>query len=283
MKICDLHTHSNYSDGTLTPTELLNLAVSEGISAIALCDHNTIDGLIEFKNAAKGKAIDAVLGAEITTEYEGIELHILGLFIPEEHFLNVSKYCEKLNRLKRIANKEMVDNLINAGYKIDYERMVSQTARGQINRAHVASELVRNGYAQNISDAFERLLTDGGRFYKSPQRFDAIKTITFLKEIGAVPVIAHPFYSAQPESLESFWQKAKEAGLVGMEALYPMYDESTTKTAIETAEKYGFLQSGGSDFHGANKPHIAIGKGKGSLSVPYEFFEKLKKHSKTCK
>ncbi len=283
MKICDLHTHSNFSDGTLTPTELLNLAVNKGISAIALCDHNTVGGLLEFKNAAKGKPVDVVLGVEITTQYEGIELHILGLFIPEEHFVDVSNYCEELNRLKRIANKQMVDNLISAGYEIDYERMISQTARGQINRAHVASELVRTGYAQKISDAFERLLVDGGKFYKSPQRFDTIKTISFLRDIGAVPVIAHPFYSAQPESLNDFWSKAKAAGLVGMETLYPLYDESTTKTAIKTAEKYGFLQSGGSDFHGDNKPHIAIGKGKGSLSVPYEFFEKLKKHSKTCK
>ncbi len=279
MKICDLHTHSNHSDGTLTPTELLNLAVKEGISAIALCDHNTIDGLIEFKNAAKGKAIDAVLGTEITTEYEGIELHILGLFIPEEHFLDVSKYCEKLNHLKRIANKEMVDNLIGAGYKIDYERMVSQTVKGQINRAHVASELVRNGYAETVSDAFKAFLEDGGKFYKSPKRLDALKTISFLKQIGAVPVVAHPFHSTSPEKLYAFWQKAKESGLVGMETLYPLYDESTTKIAIETAEKYGFLQSGGSDFHGENKPNILIGKGKGDLRVPYQFYEKLK----TCK
>ena len=283
MKICDLHTHSNYSDGTLTPTELLNLAVSEGISAIALCDHNTIDGLIEFKNAAKGKAIDAVLGAEITTEYDGIELHILGLFIPEERFLDVTKYCEELNIRKRIANKKLVDNLTNAGYKLDYEKMLSQTAKGQINRAHIASELVKNGYAETVSDAFKTFLEDGGKFYKSPKRLDTLKTISFLKQIGAVPVIAHPFYSSTPEKLENFWQKAKEAGLIGMETLYPLYDESTTQTAIKTAEKYGFLQSGGSDFHGGNKPYISLGKGKGNLRVPYEFFEKLKQHSKTCK
>ena len=279
MKICDLHTHSNHSDGTLTPTELLNLAVSEGVSAIALCDHNTIDGLIEFKNAAKDKPIEAVLGTEITTEYEGIELHILGLFIPEEYFLDVTKYCEELNIRKRIANKNLVDNLINAGYKLDYKKMLSQTAKGQINRAHVASELVKNGYAETVSDAFKAFLEDGGKFYKSPKRLDTLKTISFLKQIGAVPDIAHPFYSSTPEKLENFWQKAKETGLIGMETLYPLYDESTTQTAIKTAEKYGFLQSGGSDFHGGNKPHILLGKGKGDLCVPYQFYEKLK----TCK
>ena len=283
MKICDLHTHSNYSDGTLTPTELIDLAVASGISAIALCDHNTIDGVKEFKAAAKDKPIIAVAGAEITTEYNGIELHILGISIPDESLNSVNDFCASLNERKREANKKLVAALNAAGYKVDYEKLVSLTAKGQINRAHVASELVKNGYCETVRDAFKTLLRDGGEFYKSPKREDSFETIAFLRKIGAVPVFAHPLFSTTPENLTDFWSKAKASGLVGMETLYPMYDEKTTALAKETAEKYGFLHSGGSDFHGENKPHIILGKGCGDLAVPYEFYEKLINFKNTLK
>lgn len=283
MKICDLHTHSNYSDGTLTPTELLNLAVDLGLSAIALCDHNTIDGVKEFKDAAKGKPIEAVAGTEITTEYNGIELHILGIAIPDESLSLVDGFCASLNKRKREANRKMIAALNAAGYEVDYDKLVSYTAQGQINRAHVASELVKNGYCETVRDAFKTLLRDGGEFYKSPKREDSFETIAFLRKIGAVPVIAHPFFSTTPENLTEFWPKAKSAGLVGMETLYPMYDEKTTVLAKETAEKYGFSHSGGSDFHGENKPYITLGSGRGDLAVPYEFYEKLINSKNTLK
>ncbi len=283
MKICDLHTHSNYSDGTLTPTELLNLAIDSGISAVALCDHNTVDGVPQFLEAAKGKAIEAVAGCEITTEYNGIELHVLGLFIPKDKFKAVNDFCEALNLRKKQANKKLVEDLNKAGYEIDYEKLVTQNVKGQINRAHVARVLVEKGYCESIPQAFKTLLKDGGQFYKSPKREDTIETIRFLKDIGAVPVIAHPFYSTTSENLSDFWEEAVKSGLVGMESHYPMYDEKTAALAALTAEKYGILHSGGSDFHGTNKPHISIGSGKGNLRVPYEFFEKLKCAQKTCK
>ncbi len=283
MKICDLHTHSNYSDGTLTPTELLNLAVDSGISAIALCDHNTVGGVLEFLKAAEGKPIEAAAGCEITTEYNGIELHILGLFIPTDKFCEVEAFCEALNLRKRKANKKLIEDLNNAGYTVDFDKLVLQNVKGQINRAHIARELVENGYCQSVSEAFATLLKEGGPFYRSPKREDTFETIKFLRSIGAVPVIAHPFYSTTPENLNEFWKEAVRVGLVGMESHYPMYDEKTTVIAIETAERYGILHSGGSDFHGKNKPHISIGTGKGSLAVPYEFFKKLKAAQKTCK
>ncbi len=276
MKTCDLHTHSIFSDGTLTPTELLNHAVECGISAIALCDHNTVDGLLEFKAAAKDMPIEAVLGCELTTEFEGIELHILGLFIDENAFDKLVAFCEDMNKRKTKATKEMVEALNRGGYEIDYEKLIAATPSGHINRAHVARVMVEKGYISSVKEAFKTVLRSGGEFYTSPQRLDTFETIAFLRQIGAVPVIAHPFFSASAEKLYHFWPKAKAAGLVGMEALYPMYDEETTEIAINTANKYGFLQSGGSDFHGATKPHIALGTGTGDLAVPYELFLKLK-------
>lgn len=276
MKICDLHTHSNFSDGTLTPTALINHAVECGISAIALCDHNTIGGLKEFKAAAKDKNIEAVSGCEVTTEYNGIELHILGLFIDDLVFSKLEAFCDEMNQRKSKANKEMVEALNRGGYAIDYDALISNTPNGHINRAHVASALVEKGYIESVKTAFKTLLKAGGEFYTAPERLNTLETIAFLREIGAVPVIAHPLFSTSENNLAQFWPKAKAAGLVGIETLYPMYDERTTKTAIEIAEKFGFLQSGGSDFHGGTKPYIALGTGTGTLSVPYEFFLKLK-------
>lgn len=276
MKICDLHTHSLFSDGTLTPTELLNRAVECGLSSIALCDHNTVDGLREFKAAAANMDIEAVAGCELTTEFDGIELHILGLFIDESAYPEIQAYCNEMNKRKSKANKEMVKALNRGGYEIDYEKLVAATPNGYINRAHVAAEMVKKGYIESVKLAFKTVLRSGGDFYTSPERLDSIKTIEFLRKISAVPVIAHPFFSTSADKLEDFWPKAKDVGLVGLEALYPMYDEKTTEIAIKTAQKYGFLQSGGSDFHGSTKPHISLGTGTGMLSVPYELFLKLK-------
>lgn len=276
MKICDLHTHSNFSDGTLTPTELLNKAVECGLSAIALCDHNTVGGLCEFKDAAQGKDIEAVLGSEISTEYEETELHILGLFIDETAFVKLEEFCDEMNERKDEANKKLIAALNRGGYDIDYDELVCDTPNGHLNRAHVAAKMVEKGYTESVELAFRTLLRAGGKFYTPPKRLDSIKTIEFLRQIGAVPVIAHPFFSTSPKKLELFWSKARSAGLVGMETLYPMYDERTTEIAIKTAEKYGFLQSGGSDFHGETKPYISLGTGRGDFRVPYELFLKLK-------
>lgn len=282
MKTCDLHTHSNFSDGTLTPTELLNKACECGLSAIALCDHNVVDGLLEFKTAAIGKNIEAVLGCELTTEYNGIELHVLGLFIDEQAFPELEQFCDEMNKRKTLATKNMVEALNKGGYEIDYESLIASTPNGHINRAHVAALMVEKGYLLSVKSAFETVLRSGGEFYTSPKRLDTLEAIAFLRKIGALPVIAHPFFSTTAENLKGFWPKAKVAGLVGMETLYPMYDEETTKIAIKTAKEYGFLQSGGSDFHGENKPHIKLKEGTGNLKVPYEYFLQLKEFKNTC-
>ena len=142
--------------------------------------------------------------------------------------------------------------------------------------------MVEKGYVTSVKEAFKTILRSGGEFYTSPKRLDTLETIALLRRVGAVPVIAHPLFSASPEILKEFWPKAKAAGLVGMETLYPMYDDETTKKAINIANEFDFLQSGGSDYHGANKPHISLGKGTGQLAVPYEIFLQLKEFKNTC-
>ena len=275
MKLCDLHTHSVFSDGTYTPTQLIEEAVMIGLSAIVLSDHNTVDGLPEFLSAAEGKPIKAITGCEFSVEYLGKELHLLGLFIPRERFAQVTSLMEAFLERKHQSNVDLIRALNDAGYLIDYETIKNATPNGKFNRAHIAAELTRKGYTESIQQAFKQLLKPSAGYYKEPVRPTVWEMIDFVLEIGAVPVLAHPFLNLSEEELEVFLPKAKAQGLVGIECYYSKYDEEKTAKSLALAEKYGLLPSGGSDFHGENKPDIALGVGRGNLQIPYDWAVKL--------
>ena len=273
---CDLHTHSVFSDGTYTPEELIDEAVSMGLSAIALCDHNTIDGLPDFIKAAKGKPIDAICGAEFSVDYVGIELHLLGLFLEEKYFNTISDLMNAYIARKEQSNIDLVAALARDGYILDYNKMKEKSPTGKINRAHIAAALTEAGYTESIKQAFQKLLAPEIGYYKEPKRITVWEMLTFLRSIHAVPVLAHPFLNLSESELLEFLPKAKECGLVGMETAYSTYDEATTALATSIAENFGLLHSGGSDFHGTNKPHIRLGVGTGDLYVPASWSVNLK-------
>lgn len=274
---CDLHIHSNFSDGTMTPAELIALAEKNHISAIALCDHNTVDGLPDFIKVSENSSVIAVNGIEISTEYNGTELHILGLFLPEDRFEEISDMMSRIKIFKEESNEKLVNNLRADGYLIDYEEIKNKNEGSSINRAHIAAELIKKGYFCDRKDIFDTVLSPDGRYYVPPERFKALEIIRYLDSFGAVPVWAHPFLDMNAEEIDAFLPIAKAHGLVGMETRYSLYDEETQKSAEMLAEKHGIKQSGGSDFHGSNKPDISLGTGKGNLKVPIEFYENLKK------
>lgn len=274
---CDLHIHSNFSDGTMTPAELIALAEKNHVSAIALCDHNTVDGLPDFIKASENSSVIAVNGIEISTEYNGTELHILGLFLPEDKFEEISDMMSRIKIFKEVSNKNLVENLRNDGYLIDYEEIKNKNNGAYINRAHIAAELIEKGYFSDRKEAFDIVLSPDGGYYTPPERFKALEIIRYLDSIGAVPVWAHPFLDMNAEEIDAFLPIAKAHGLVGMETRYSLYNEETQKTAEMLAKKHGIKQSAGSDFHGSNKPDILLGTGKGNLEVPFEFYENLKK------
>ena len=271
---CDLHTHSIYSDGTWTPEALIDGAIDAGLSAIALTDHNTVDGLPRFISAAQGKEIEIVTGTEFSVDYNGTELHILGLFITPDHFDEVTELMDIVHRRKEERNRELIAALRADGYDVDYDVLASATPSGRINRAHVAGALVEKGYAESIKDAFYKFLVPSAGYYKFPKMFTAREIIDFIKSIGAVPVWAHPFLSLEEPDVIKFLSETE--GLCGMECYYSTYDEETTSKALEIAERFGLLPSGGSDFHGARKPSISLGVGRGNLKVPYEWYLALK-------
>lgn len=274
---CDLHAHSIFSDGTFTPTELVEEGIKQGLSAVALTDHNTTAGLTEFFNAAHGKEILAVAGVEISSEYEGKELHILGLCLPENAYAAVTDFVEQYNQRKAKNNEELIARLNAAGYAVNLDEIKKQTPNGHVNRAHIAAALMEKGYVSSVQEGFQELLTEGKGYYIPPKRLASMETIAFLRDIGAKPVLAHPFLQLNEGEIRVFVQEAKKYGLVGMETLYSKYSEETTKKAVAIAKEYGLKQSGGSDFHGDKKPDISLGKGKGNLRIPYAFLEELQK------
>ena len=272
---CDLHAHSTFSDGTFTPAELVAEAEKLNLTAVALTDHNAVTGLPDFLEAGKGSPVELVPGVEFSTEYKGVELHMLALWLEEKHFAEVTALLEDFRIRKERSNELLVEALAKAGMVIDYEA-VKAAAGGYINRAHIAAELTRQGYTESIKAAFKTLLAPGAGFYTPPKRLDAYDAIRFIKSLGAVAVLAHPLLNLDEAGLLDFLPRAAEVGLDGMEVLYPKYTPEETELAERLAKQFGLLPSGGSDFHGANKPDIALGSGRGSLQVPDHFLWALK-------
>lgn len=273
-QFCDLHVHSNCSDGTFSPRSLIAEADRLGLGAIALCDHNTVAGLPEFMAAGKSADVRAVPGIEFSTEYEGTELHILGLFIKPEHYKPINELLDHYHALKEESNIALAQALNRAGYAIDYEAVKARTS-GQPNRAHFAAELIEHGYISSIREGCLTILSPKNGLYQPPKRPDALEVISFIQRLGAVSVLAHPFLNLKEPDLRVFLQKAVPYGLAAMETHYVTFDEVLTQRAKSLAKEFYLKESGGSDFHGVNKPDIAMGTGRGNLRVPLAFLQTL--------
>ena len=276
MRYCDLHTHSVYSDGTFTPAELIAGAQQAGLSAIALTDHNTVAGLPDFLQAAENSGVEPVPGVEFSTDYGDIELHILALDVKPEHYATITQLLEDAARRKEESNISLVENLNRAGYAISYEEIKGKTPNGQVNRAHIAAELTEKGYTADRQEAFKKLLSPKRGYYQPPVRIGSYEAIRFIKSLGAIAVLAHPFLNLDEQGLRAFLPEAVACGLGGMETAYSKYTPETTLLAEQIAGEFGLKNSGGSDFHGENKPEIALGVGKGNLAIPYQWLEKLR-------
>lgn len=276
----DLHTHSTCSDGTCTPTRLAAMAAGLGLSAVALCDHNTVAGLEEFTAAGARYGIETVAGVEFSTEYKGTELHILGLFLPEEHYGAVTACLEHALEQKEQSNRRLIQELAGAGICLDYDALRRSNPDGIINRAVIGAEMVRRGYVPSVSQAFALWLDEGHGFYRPAPRPDSLDIIRFIGSVGAVAVLAHPFADLDEPGLRRFLADAIPAGLEGMETLYAGFDGQTVALAQSIAREYGLAESGGSDFHGDNKPDIRMGSGRGGLAVGEDILTGLKARRK---
>ena len=276
MKTCDLHCHSTFSDGSLTPTEIVALAKQQGLSAVALTDHNTTKGLAEFMQAGESAGLETVAGCEFSTEIDGSELHILGLFMPQETWVEIEDYVELLHMAKHHSNEKLIERLCEGGYGITYEEIAALTDADEFNRAHVARALVARGYASSVEEAFKKFLRTDGGFYTPARKLGAAATVRFIKSNGGVAVWAHSFFQHEKSEVASILPVLVKAGLDGMETLYSTFTPEQTEAAKAFVKQYNLHESGGSDFHGAAKPDIQLGVGRSNLCIPYAFYEKLR-------
>lgn len=287
MNAVDLHVHSNKSDGSYTPSELVDYALQKGLTAFALTDHDTTDGLAEAISYANGihangkladdKPIEVIPGIEFSTKYEDRDVHVVGLYIRyDDPAFQAQLQAFVDSRINR--NIKMCANLQSAGMDITYEKLCAENPDAVITRAHYASYLVDHGYVKTRAEAFERYLGDHSKYFVPREKVTPAQAVKLILKAGGIPILAHPpLYHMGKEHLESLVAQLKQDGLMGIETLYSSYTSQDERDMFRLSQKYDLLPSGGSDFHGANKPGLDLGCGYGKLFVPEDILLPIKK------
>ena len=272
MKIVDLHVHSNRSDGSMTPSELVDLAVNKGLSAFALTDHDTVDGIPEALERArywteKGIDIEVIPGIEFSTEYMGKDIHIVGIDINYEADF-FKKYLTDFVNARIERNKKMCKNLQEAGIDISYERLMEEYPGSVITRAHYARFLHDHGYTSSMKEAFERYVGDHTKYFVPREKVSPVQAVELVLNAGGIPILAHPvIYGLGKTALDILVSQLKAVGLIGIEAVYSTYTPSDERDIKALALKHDLAISGGSDFHGKAKPDIDLAVGRGKLFI----------------
>ncbi len=273
----DLHVHSNKSDGTFTPSELVTMAIEKNLTALALTDHDTTDGLEELANAAAGKPLAVVPGIELSTEYEGKDIHIVGLFIDPTQS-DFRAHLKAFVESRDDRNRKMCANLQEAGIPISYEALQEANPGSVITRAHYGTWLLEHGVVSSVADAFSKYLGDHTPYFVPREKVTPQQAVSLIQKAGGLAILAHPIlYRMSRERLDILVRRLKEVGLTGIEAIYATYNSREENQIRQLASKYNLLLSGGSDFHGFAKPKLELGTGYGHLCVPDEVYFSLKK------
>jgi len=277
MNYIDLHTHSNYSDGTCSPSVLVKKAAEKGLAAFALTDHDTVAGIDSAAKAVKEQNIPLkfIPGTELSVAYKEKDIHIVGLFINHKNTA-FKKMSELVIQRRDDRNREMVDNLRKAGIPVTMEALTKDNPGTVVTRAHFARFLVENHITDTPAEAFKKYLDTDTPYYVPRKYIEPEEGIGIIKNAGGVPVLAHPLhYKLKETELESLVKKLTLEGLAGIEIMYSNHSPADEIYVKKLAKKYNLLPSGGSDFHGSNKPAIDIGTGRGNLAVPYKYLISL--------
>lgn len=280
MRAVDLHVHSNKSDGTFSPAELVTYAVEKNLRAFALTDHDTIDGIAAAMEQAQvlrdaGQDIEVIPGIEFSTEYLGRDIHIVGLYIPYTD----PAFVERLHDFqdsRTLRNRKMCALLAEHGIEITYEKLAAAYPDAVLTRAHFANYLVHVGACSSTVEAFDRYIGDHCSCFVPREKITPEEAVSFLREHGAIAILAHPvLYHLGKNALDTLVALLTEAGLTGIEAIYSTYAPSDERDIRALALKYKLKISGGSDFHGANKSKIDLAVGTGHLFVPETVLDDL--------
>ena len=272
----DLHLHSTASDGTDPPRRIVELAHQAGLKAIALTDHDNLDGIEEARTAAAGLELEVVAGTELSVEWNGGAVHLLVYFL-EPGPGPLQDRLRWLQESRHARNLRIVDRFNELGIPLTYEEVESEAGGRGVGRPHFAAVLLARGHVRTIGEAFDRYLATGGIAYQPRDRLDAGEAIELAGASGAVSVIAHPHtIGAGRTEYDEAFRGLAEAGVDGIEAHYAEYDIGQRAHLASVAERMGLVATGGSDYHGAYKPDLRVGVGKGDLVVPDECLEALR-------
>ena len=268
----DLHIHSDLSDGSFSPTEIVEIARRSKLTHIAITDHDTVEGVAEEMGAGKKEGVKTIPGVELSTDSDGHEIHVAGLFVDIDNrklcrFLEDMK-AERHRRIYKICEKLQQMNL-----SITPEEVFAVSGKGSPGRPHVARALLRAGVVTTISEAFYKYIGDNCRANVSKSRIPPKKAIGLIHEAGGLAVLCHPGETADEDFVREFFH----LGIDVIEAYYPTYGSATVHAYVGLARKYGLGISGGSDCHGFGKDHVLIG----TVRIPDEFVKDLYRRSET--
>ena len=273
----DLHLHTTASDGILSPAEIVRYAKAKGLQAIAITDHDTIEGCEEGLSEGKKIGFEVIPGIEVSAEYSPGSMHLLGFFLDIHHpFLN-----ERLGYLQRARaerNPKMVAKLNQLGIEVTYEEVLKASGGGQVGRPHFANVLLEKKYVRNFQEAFDRFLKKGAPAYVDKFRFTSKEALHFINEAQGIAVLAHPntLGMSRYSELERLIVQLVEEGLKGIEVYYPEHSAAEVAQYKTLADRYGLLLTGGTDYHGIEKNGLDIGVGRGEMKLPYSIVENLK-------
>jgi predicted metal-dependent phosphoesterase TrpH len=267
-RLADLHIHTNYSDSTQSPHEVINEAHEKGLACIAITDHDTIDGVVPAMEAAKPYDIEVIPGIELSSEAGGKDIHILGYLFDYKNksFVERIKYIQNA-RVERM--REMIDNLRTLGIdNITLDDVRERAESDSVGRPHLAAIMLEKGWVSSIKKAFDDYLADDAPVYVPKFQQSPFEAIDLIKSAGGIAVLAHPMLTGVDELIPGF----VEAGLLGLEVFYPNNTDHVTRFYEGLAKKYNLIGTGGSDAHGTVKKYTSIGK----VKVPYSIVEQLK-------
>jgi predicted metal-dependent phosphoesterase TrpH len=273
----DLHLHTTASDGVLSPSEIVRYAKAKGLQAIAITDHDTIDGCEEGLSEGERIGFEVIPGIEISAEYSPGSMHILGFFLDIHHPL-LNERLEYLQKARAERNPKMVAKLNQLGMEVTYEEVLKASGGGQVGRPHFANVLLEKKYVRNFQEAFERFLKKGAPAYVDKFRFTSKEALHFIHEARGVAVLAHPntLGVKRYSELEKLVLQLVDEGLKGIEVYYPEHSAVEVAQYKNLADRYSLLSTGGTDYHGIEKNELDIGVGRGEMRLPYSIVENMK-------
>lgn len=275
----DLHVHSTASDGTYSPTDLARYAGQKGLTAIALTDHDTVSGIAECQKTGEEIGLKVIAGIEFSAEHWNREVHILGYHIDYQDKAFLRRLAE-LVQLREARNIQILDKLTQGGFPLTPSDLYDDASQSAvITRANIARAMLKKGYIQSMNEAFKYFIGEGKPYYVPRQRLTAKETIELIHRVNGLAVLAHPMlYGYDQADVTQLIYSLKEIGLDGVECFYSTHQREDTLHLCQVCSNFHLFPTGGSDFHGENKPNLDLGVGYGDLNVPDTLLEAFIKH-----